>query len=124
MNYGRIEGKIESDLTNGLSEFLNGLDQELGNELACDKYHYTADDGENGGPEGFLKVAQVLTRLLNLAGAVYFKVEPFSSLVSTARYLFPLKWRPVLLPRCYQDRTTQPHQPPCREHPVLWFLVG
>jgi hypothetical protein len=29
-----------------------------------------------------------------------------------------------LLPRCYQDRTNQPHLPPCQEHPGLWFLVG
>ncbi|WP_455243581.1 hypothetical protein, partial [Petrachloros mirabilis] len=29
-----------------------------------------------------------------------------------------------LLPRCYQDRTNQPHLAPCREGPVLWFLVG
>ena len=29
-----------------------------------------------------------------------------------------------LLPRCYQDRTTQPHLAPGWEHPALWFLVG
>src|SRR4029077_3868977 len=29
-----------------------------------------------------------------------------------------------LLPRCYQDRTNQSHQAPCREHPVWWFPVG
>ena len=31
---------------------------------------------------------------------------------------------PHLLPRCYQDRTNQPHQTPYREHPVLWFPVA
>lgn len=29
-----------------------------------------------------------------------------------------------LLPRCYQDRTNQPHLRPCQEHPGLWFPVG
>jgi hypothetical protein len=29
-----------------------------------------------------------------------------------------------MLPRCYQDRTTQSHLPQCQEHPGLWFLVG
>ena len=29
-----------------------------------------------------------------------------------------------LLPRCYQDRTNQRHQAPCRQHPLLWFLVA
>jgi hypothetical protein len=29
-----------------------------------------------------------------------------------------------LLPRCYQDRTTQPHLDPCQDHPGLLFLVG
>ena len=24
----------------------------------------------------------------------------------------------------YQDRTTQAHLRPCREHPDFWFLVG
>ena len=31
---------------------------------------------------------------------------------------------PHLLPRYYQDRTTQPHVDPCQEHPRLLFLVG
>jgi hypothetical protein len=31
---------------------------------------------------------------------------------------------PHLLPRCYQDRTTQAHLSPCHEGPGLWFLVG
>ena len=29
-----------------------------------------------------------------------------------------------LLPRCYQDRTNQPHQAPNQQYPILWFLVG
>src|SRR5215471_4313808 len=29
-----------------------------------------------------------------------------------------------VLPRCYQDRTNQPHLHPLREYPALWFLVG
>jgi hypothetical protein len=29
-----------------------------------------------------------------------------------------------LLPRCYQDRTTQPHLDPCQETPGLLLLVG
>jgi len=31
---------------------------------------------------------------------------------------------PHLLPRYYQNRTTQPHVDPCQEHPRLLFLVG
>ena len=69
MNYGRIISKIESHLTNDLSEFLNGLDQELGNELAHDKYHYTADDGEGRGPQDSLKITHVLTQLVSGLGA-------------------------------------------------------
>ena len=30
----------------------------------------------------------------------------------------------LLLPRCYQDGTTQAHQAPPQKHPLLWFLVG
>ena len=29
-----------------------------------------------------------------------------------------------MLPRCYQDRTNQPHLPPSQKHHGLWFLVG
>src|SRR5215831_19167470 len=36
-------------------------------------------------------------------------------------YLFQ---SPILLPRCYQDRTIQPLLAPCRGHHPLWFLVG
>src|SRR5215467_12195089 len=32
--------------------------------------------------------------------------------------------RPHLLPRCYQDRTNQPHVGPSLRCPELWFLVG
>jgi hypothetical protein len=32
--------------------------------------------------------------------------------------------KPHLLPRCYQDRTNQPHQTQCRVHLVLLILVG
>src|SRR5262249_31613525 len=30
----------------------------------------------------------------------------------------------LLLPCCYQDRTNQPHLPPCREYPGLLLFVG
>jgi hypothetical protein len=36
----------------------------------------------------------------------------------------PVFDRHILLPRCYQDRTNQPHLPPFQAHPGLWFLVG
>ena len=36
----------------------------------------------------------------------------------------PRRHHPDLLPRCYQDRTTQPHLEQCQQHPVVWLLVG
>jgi hypothetical protein len=44
---------------------------------------------------------------------------------SRHRYLPTRLNYPHLLPRCYQDRTNQPHLSPCREHPgLLLLLVG
>jgi len=49
---------------------------------------------------------------------------PFTACTAIKVTMNPSFRHSHLLPRCYQDRATQPQQGPYREHPALLLLVG
>jgi hypothetical protein len=79
---------------------------------------------DHSGTETFLVIHNVLATALTLgmSGCWHFAMGgPWCNggFVKVGHFR-----RPYLLPRCYQDRTTQLHLKQCQEHPVLWFVVG